>query len=76
MAIPITKPFNASDQMMHDRLATLGLGTKQYVLTTDTGDVVIRWPEKMSQEDYFTVATWLDRIKNKMKRSVTDDAQT
>jgi hypothetical protein len=43
---------------------------KQFNLTTDTGDVIVRWPSVLSEEDYETVESWLDGLKKKIKRSV------
>jgi hypothetical protein len=40
------------------------------VLTVDTGEVVVRWPESLSDEDYETIDGWLEGLKKKIKRSV------
>jgi hypothetical protein len=47
-------------------------GAKQYVLTVDTGEVVLRWPESLSDEDYETIESWIEGMKKKIKRSVTE----
>lgn len=46
---------------------------KEYSLTTDTGDVVVRWPAVLTNEDFQTVEMWLESVKLKIKRSVKGD---
>lgn len=48
--------------------------TKQFSLTTDTGDVMVRWPAVLSEEDFKTIDGWLDGIKKKISRSVKSAA--
>ena len=38
---------------------------KEYVLTTDTGDVTVQWPSELSEEDYDTVEGWLEGLKRR-----------
>lgn len=70
---------NAGDNQSGDRVPPVNPNYKppappsdarQYSLTTDTGDVVVRWPSVLSGEDYETVESWLDGLKKKIKRSV------
>lgn len=49
---------------------------KSYAMTVDTGDVLVQWPARLSQEDYDTASAWLEGMKKKMKRAVAkDDSQ-
>jgi hypothetical protein len=50
-------------------------GFKEYFLTVDTGTLLLRWPESLSDEDYETVEGWLEAMKRKIKRSVQDEGQ-
>ena len=45
-------------------------GTREYILTVDTGELSLRFPEELSDEDYESVERWLDAMKRKIKRSV------
>lgn len=46
---------------------------RQYAMTTDTGEVVVRWPAVLSAEDFESVEAWLEILKKKIKRSVKAD---
>lgn len=46
----------------------------QHVLTTDTGDAIVRWPSVLSGEDYDAIERWLDGLKRKIKRSVSGES--
>ena len=45
-------------------------GVKEYGLTVDTGQVIVRWPETLSEEDFETIEGWIDGLKRKIRRSV------
>jgi hypothetical protein len=45
-------------------------GTKEDVFTLSHGDVVLQWPDTLTQDEYDDTTGWLDLIKRKLKRSV------
>jgi hypothetical protein len=49
---------------------------KNYTMTLDTGDLFVRWPSKISEEDYEGAVAWLDGLKKKMKRSIEESDET
>lgn len=48
-------------------------GTIQDVYTAHTGAVVVRWPNVLTAEEYEDLETWLDMIKRKIKRAVSEN---
>ena len=47
-------------------------GSKQDVYGLSEGDVVLRWPEKLSKASFEEVSDWLDLIKRKLERSIVE----
>jgi hypothetical protein len=43
---------------------------RQDVFTTDTGEIIVRWPSSLTEEDYAFIDVWFDMLKRKMKRAV------
>lgn len=51
-----------------------GAGMKQEVFVLAEGDIVIQWPERMSQDSFQDVTDWLRILERKIKRSVIPTA--
>lgn len=51
-------------------------GVRQDVCSLAEGEVSIRWPMSLSQESYDDLTDWLDVMKRKIGRSVTDQYKT
>lgn len=49
---------------------TPSTGIKQDVFALGDGPVVIHWPATLSQAGYDDVASWLDILRRKMKRTI------
>ncbi len=47
-------------------------GSMQDVYGLSEGDVVLRWPEKLSKASFEEVSDWLDLIKRKLERSIVE----
>jgi hypothetical protein len=47
---------------------------KQDVFTTDAGEVVVRWPDFLTAEEFSDIEGWLDMLKRKIKRSVKSES--
>ncbi len=45
-------------------------GTKEDVFTLDEGQVILQWPERLSQESFEDFESWLELVIKKVKRSV------
>jgi hypothetical protein len=44
------------------------------VYTLSSGDAVLQWPERITQEEFDELGDWLDLMRRKLKRSVVSDA--
>jgi hypothetical protein len=51
-----------------------GVGMRREVFSLTEGDVVIQWPEHLSQESFEDVSDWLQILQRKIKRSVAQPA--
>lgn len=59
---PVTPPpLNPFSQMP---------GFKQDVFTLNSGDVTLRWPSSLTEEEFEDLSAWLDLMQKKVKRSV------
>ena len=47
-------------------------GSMQDVYGFSEGDVVLRWPERLSKASFEEVSDWLDLIKRKLERSIVE----
>jgi len=45
-------------------------GSKEDVYTLSSGDAVLQWPERITQEEFDELGDWLDLMRRKLKRSV------
>jgi hypothetical protein len=48
-------------------------GTKEDVFTLEEGQVILQWPERMSQESFEDFESWLQLVIRKARRSVRSD---
>jgi hypothetical protein len=46
------------------------VGMRQEIFTLDEGDVVFEWPEKLSQESYEDLESWIAIVLRKAKRAI------
>lgn len=48
------------------------IGMRQEIFTLDEGDIVLEWPEKLSQASYEDFESWIQIVLRKAKRAVAD----
>ena len=49
-------------------------GVKEDVFTLDSGEVVLQWPERLSQADFDDFEGWIQLVLRKVKRCITNEA--
>lgn len=50
-------------------------GMNQDVFTLEEGDVTIQWPKALSKASYQDLEDWLELIKRKAKRAISEQSQ-
>lgn len=63
--VPASPPTNPNYKPLKPSVVAI-----QDTYTTKAGEMIVRWPDDLSQEEYEDIEGWLEMIKKKIRRSV------